>query len=92
MRAMMTNNSSVETMNYTISPTLHLLIFKTNINCPEKVNQVNALLGKHSEVNSWSVDMEDVDKVLRIQCNGSLSEREMILLLEQENILCEDLD
>lgn len=69
-----------------------LLIFKTNINTQEKVNKIGALLDKNPLVIDWSVDLLDVDYVLRIEAITGLTEEEVQKRLLQEGCILEPLD
>ena len=46
---------------------MKLLIFKTNIANESRIKKVNALLAYNPGLMDWSIDMEDRDKVLRIE-------------------------
>ncbi|MGY6647949.1 hypothetical protein [Wenyingzhuangia sp. IMCC45574] len=64
-----------------------LLIFKTNINTKEKVESIRSLMDNNPFVDCWSVDLLDVDCVLRIEANESLTELEV-----QSRLLAEGFD
>jgi len=69
--------------------TKNLLIFKTNLDTSEKVKALVRLFKKHPFVASWSVDIEDVDNVLRVETTGAVNEKDVIDLMHKFGIYCE---
>ncbi len=69
----------------------HLLIFKTNIATQKKVKAVRPVFNRHPIIADWSVDTEDIDKVLRIETAGNLNETDVINLLNPLGFYCEGL-
>lgn len=69
-----------------------LLIFKTNINTQEKVNHVSTLLNRNPLIIDWSVDLLDVDCVLRIEAIEGLTVEETQDRLLQDGYVLELLD
>ncbi len=55
---------------------MEVLIFRTDIKSKKKVKSVKSIFNNHNDIINWSVDLEDIDNVLRIEAN--------------ENLLCED--
>lgn len=56
---------------------MDILIFKTNINCNEKLKTARQCLAQLVGIQEWSVDMNDCDCVLRIVAhNLSMNEVE----------------
>jgi len=45
----------------------HVLIFKTNVESEEQMQQASLLLDATDSVIKWNIDREDIDKVLRIE-------------------------
>ena len=70
---------------------MNLIIVKTDIENDSKVEAVRKLLEQNPEILDWSVDMEDIDKVLRIEAQGKLKEEELIQLLNASGLACESL-
>lgn len=68
---------------------LNVLLFKTDVNSWENVNQLRLLLGTHPDIAKWSVDTEDRDRVLRIVPNGTLHEQEIIQIITSNGFACE---
>lgn len=45
-----------------------ILIFRTSINGKRDVKRVKAVLEQCPQISKWNVDLEDWEKVLRIEC------------------------
>lgn len=59
---------------------MEILIFQTDIKSEEKVASLEPIFNNHVDILNWSVDLEDVDKVLRIEANTCLTENAVIEL------------
>jgi len=68
---------------------MELYIFKTNIQSQEKALALNPLFEKHPVIKRWTVDTEDIDKVLRIEAQDQLAEGEFMNGLKQAGYQCE---
>ena len=69
----------------------NILVFKTNINSTELIQKVNNVLAEQSEIKKWNIDLEDCDKILRVETTKS--EIESILgILKPYEIYCEELE
>ena len=69
---------------------MHTLIFKTNIQSGQALKELDKLLDNNTEYLSWSVDTEDVDKVLRVTSTKN-NTIEIISTLKQAGYFCEEL-
>ena len=70
---------------------MDLLIFKTDISTTQRLLAVSPLLENHPSITDWSIDLEDIDKVLRVSTVQSLEEEELIQLLIDQGVNCETL-
>ncbi|WP_159090630.1 hypothetical protein [Aquimarina aquimarini] len=70
---------------------MELLIFQTDIKTKKKVKSLKPVLSNHSDIIDWSIDLEDIDNVLRIEATANLSEKEVIDLLQVEGFCIETL-
>ncbi|MCK0192382.1 hypothetical protein [Arenibacter sp. F20364] len=61
---------------------MELLIFQTDIKSKNKVKSIGPLLNNHSNILKWTIDLEDIDNVLRIEANKNLLEEEVIELVK----------
>jgi tRNA(Ser,Leu) C12 N-acetylase TAN1 len=71
--------------------TQDVLIFRTNINTLEKVKKTDQLLSKHKGIQRWNIDLEDCDKVLRVE-TAMLQKESVIGILKSHEIFCEEMD
>ncbi len=46
------------------------LKFKTNINCGNCVKRVSPFIDKIAGIESWSVDVDDTDKILTVKAEN----------------------
>lgn len=47
-----------------------ILIFRTSITTEQDIERIVFLFAQHSHIHKWSVDLEDWEKVLRIESKG----------------------
>lgn len=47
-----------------------ILIFRTSIVAIVDIERIGSLFAQNSCIHKWSVDFEDWEKVLRIECQG----------------------
>ncbi|MES2515222.1 MAG: hypothetical protein V4580_13810 [Bacteroidota bacterium] len=69
---------------------MHILIFKTNIETDAAQYDLGSLLQTCSSIVNWSLDKEDIDKVLRIESNTN-NANEIISTLNKAGFICEEL-
>jgi hypothetical protein len=67
-----------------------VLIFKTSIQTPLEVRFLAPTLDNHQGVSAWSVDLEDWEKILRIESDG-INPDEVKSILDNINIRCKQL-
>lgn len=70
---------------------MRLVILRTNIKTKKKVKQIQPILNNHPSILNWSVDLEDIDNVLRIEAISSLYEKDVIGLVKENGFFCESL-
>ena len=68
---------------------MNLLIFRTDVKTKNKVNVVKTIFNNHPIIKNWSIDTEDIDKVLRIEVAGTLAESDIIKLMKRCGFYCE---
>jgi hypothetical protein len=66
---------------------MNVYVFKTNINSLPLVEFVKPYFDSNSNILKWSVDIEDIDNVLRVESNGLL-ERDVINIVEKRELIC----
>lgn len=65
-------------------------VYKTNVNTKSKLRKVKPVLNKVLLDSKWNFDLEDCDKILRVESNKSCSEF-LITELYKVGIHCEEL-
>jgi hypothetical protein len=67
-----------------------VLIFKTNISTLEQLRKVDSTLSHRAEIDKWNVDLDDCDKVLRVETKV-LETSNVMEMLRSQQIYCEEL-
>ena len=67
-----------------------ILIFKTNASNKLQIETLRSVFDNKNSVIEWSIDMEDVDRVLRIVCTDGSAE-DYIREIRQKGLDCEEL-
>jgi hypothetical protein len=65
-------------------------IFVTNIQTSREYECIKPVLDLHKGIEEWNIDMEDVDRVLRVT-STKMTDEEIIHLLSQFGVLCREL-
>lgn len=68
-----------------------ILVLRTNIDKKKKLKQINQLFKQNSSIIKWSIDMEDIDKVLRIETTANINENDIGRFLKTISLFGEDL-
>jgi hypothetical protein len=68
----------------------HILLFKTNISHESDEKLLNIILDNNPDIQNWSIDMDDIDCVLRIE-SYTLSHNEIIELINHHGYKCREL-
>lgn len=69
-----------------------LIILRTNIKTRKKLKTIVPVLDNHTSIHQWSIDIEDIDNVLRVQTNEDLQEKDVIQLVREHGFYAEDLE
>ncbi|HVV56017.1 MAG TPA: hypothetical protein VHC47_11855 [Mucilaginibacter sp.] len=70
---------------------MEILVFRTNVTSKRKVSKVRPLLTSVSGIKQWNFDLEDCDKVLRIESIG-LRPAYVESLLQMAGFDCREMD
>ncbi|HWZ13994.1 MAG TPA: hypothetical protein VNW95_02060 [Mucilaginibacter sp.] len=70
---------------------MEILVFKTNVTSRKKVSRIAPLLSSFPTIRQWNFDLEDRDKVLRIESTG-LNPGSVEQLLLKAGFNCQELD
>lgn len=71
---------------------MKVIILRTNIRSKRKFNTLIPLFEKHSSINHWNIDNEDIDNVLKIEAVESLQEKDVIQMIQSHGFFCEELE
>jgi hypothetical protein len=52
---------------------MEVLVYKTNIHDSNDVERVKPFFSEHSDILKWHVDIEDKDRVLRVEAHNNIS-------------------
>lgn len=77
-------------MNLDQAQKINCLVFRTSLKNKEEVNSIAGILNDTATIREWSVDLEDWEKVLRIEC-ANIPPEKIIKLLHQEGIEAEEM-
>lgn len=71
---------------------IRIHIFKTNIETKANVNILKILFRSDPKIKQWSIDLEDIDNVLRIEASRSLNKQDIIKKVKSKGFYCEELE
>lgn len=69
----------------------HILIFRTNIRTQEDKLAIKPALDDNRQIEKWTIDLDDIDRVLRI-VSSTLCCPDIIHLVTQQGYQCTELD
>ncbi|TYA71548.1 hypothetical protein [Seonamhaeicola marinus] len=67
-------------------------VLKTDIDTKLGVNTLKLLFNAHPQIVRWSIDQEDIDKVLRIETTKTISTEDIIEQVQARGFYCEELE
>ncbi|MCD8182482.1 MAG: hypothetical protein LUE99_04610 [Bacteroides sp.] len=67
-----------------------ILVFRTSVSKKSDIKQIGRAFREYPQINRWTVDFEDWEKVLRIECREISADR-IITLLRGVNIYAQEL-
>ncbi len=67
------------------------LIFRTNIETRRHVKAIKSLFKYQSSIINWSIDLEDIDNVLKVNTTEEFNENDVKNLLKIRGFYCEAL-
>ena len=67
-----------------------ILVLKTSLTSLSDLEKIGVMLGSLPQIAKWNVDLEDCDKVLRIECYG-LTEANIVEALRKAGYEAEKL-
>ena len=69
---------------------MEILVLKTNISSKKQVKTVAPLLNGQESISRWNIDLNDIDKVLRIEASD-IELDEVVQLIQEAGFYCEEL-
>jgi len=69
---------------------MEVLVFKTNVRYQKHVNKVADQLDQFADINRWNFDLQDKDKILRVETHD-LSPEIIENTLHQAGYYCKEL-
>lgn len=89
MEVIAKNNTEVQTR--TEEESFELVILRTDIKTKKKVKSIRPLFDGHKQIKKWSIDIEDIDNVLRMEVYEGLNESDVVHLIKTCGFQCEAL-
>ncbi len=71
---------------------MKLIIVKTNITSKTKAKKLGPAFNRHDGIVKWSVDTDDVDKVLRIEAHEHVEEHEIASIIGEHGYVLEEME
>jgi len=65
-------------------------VFKTDIKSALLIELVKPLLNSYKDILDWSIDIEDIDNVLRV-VSVELMENDIVQIIKNQGFICETL-
>ena len=71
---------------------MNILIFKTDIKSTKSESEIRPIFNHNKTITKWTIDKKDIDNVLRIEAEESLTEKDIINLMKSSGFSCEILN
>jgi hypothetical protein len=68
-----------------------IIVLKTDVQTSDEIERIAPIFNLHHSITKWTIDIEDIDNVLRIECSDNTSEEQMIGLLNSYGVGCREL-
>jgi copper chaperone len=69
---------------------MEVLVFKTNVRYKKHIHEVANQLDQFTDINRWNFDLQDKDKILRVE-TSDLSPKVIEKTLQKAGYYCEEL-
>lgn len=67
------------------------MVFTSTINTPDDVRKIRPVLNRHERIDRWCVDLDDWEKVLKIESRNGLSHAEIERLMDTIGYECREM-
>lgn len=71
---------------------IRIHVFRTNIETKADVNFLKKTFSSDPKIKQWSIDLEDIDNVLRIEASRNLNKQDIIEKVTSQGFYCEELE
>lgn len=71
---------------------MDIFVFRTNIGTKKLVEALKPVFSKQRAISRWSVDIEDIDNVMRVVTKARLPEMDIIKMVRNLGFECEALE
>ena len=68
----------------------NILVFGTNIKTEKDKQIITEVLNTNKEIQQWSIDLEDIDSVLRVETE-TLNAQQIIKIISEQDFKCAEL-
>lgn len=68
----------------------NILVFGTNIRTEKDKQIITEVLNANKEIQHWSIDLEDIDSVLRVETE-TLNAQQIIKIISEQDFKCAEL-
>lgn len=69
-----------------------VLVFRTSVSTIKDVERIGIILNKCTQISTWSIDLENWEKVLRIECCENLKAIDISIMLKDIDIYISELE
>lgn len=71
---------------------MKVMVFETTMETEQDVAEVEPMLQYFTQITDWSIDLNDCDRVLRIESENHLFEEDIVHLIERMGYTCKKLE
>lgn len=69
-----------------------ILIFRTSVTNTKELMLLSSVLNSCAKIKSWNIDLDDWEKVLRVECSKNLIPKEVIEMIQNVGICISELE
>lgn len=69
-----------------------ILVFRTSASTINDVERIGTILNECSQILTWSIDLDDWEKILRIECSENLKATDISVMLKDVDICISELE
>ncbi len=70
---------------------MEILIFRTDIKSKKKVKTIKPVLNSQDYIHKWTIDLQDIDNVLRIEAKNKITEQKVMNLIRNKGFYIEEM-